>query len=418
MTLPNTRKEALEQLERFAPQTARQYALERNYDRGPSSRENVSLLSAAIQRRLISEKEVLQAVSHLHSLEASEKFSQEVLWRSYWKSWLELRPNVWHDYQLSLKNLKRRDFSRYVEALSGKTGIECFDFWRKELQETGYLHNHARMWFASIWIFTLALPWELGAHLFEEELCDFDSASNTLSWRWVAGLHTPGKHYIATAKNIHTFTEGRFFPDGILNENPSPVSHSPVSIQLAHERLVPFRPTTAKTGFILHLEDFSVETLDWGNFRPSTVAILDPKLILFPGERSNRVHQYNQMALKDTLARTSVFFSSPVELFSEGILFDRVQEWAQRHQLKEIVLMKPWQGYLKDHWETFETGGESLSVKRRYLRRDYDRELAGKARSGFFSFKSELKPLWLRLQAGNKKETVWEVLADSEPAHT
>lgn len=56
MTLPNTRKEALEQLECFAPQTARQYALERNYDRGPSSRENVSLLSAAIQRRLISEK--------------------------------------------------------------------------------------------------------------------------------------------------------------------------------------------------------------------------------------------------------------------------------------------------------------------------------------------------------------------------
>jgi len=418
MTLPNTRKEALEKLERFAPQTGSQYALERNYDRGPSSRENVSLLSAAIQRRLISEKEVLQAVSHLHSLEASEKFSQEVLWRSYWKSWLELRPIIWVEYQLSLRNLKRRDFPRYAEALSGKTGIECFDFWRKELRETGYLHNHARMWLASIWLFTLALPWELGAHLFEEELCDFDSASNTLSWRWVAGLHTPGKQYVATSKNIHTFTEGRFFPDGVLNENPSPVSHSPIAFQSPIERFVPFTPSPAKTGLLIHSEDFSVETLDLGNFRPSTVAILDPNLISFRGQKSPRVHQYNQLALKDAFARSSAIFASPVELFTEGTLIEKVQEWIQRHQLQEVVLMKPWQGYFKDNWETLEPLWESLSIKCRTLRRDYDRELAGKARSGFFSFKSELKPLWHRLKNGNKKETVWEVLADSKPAHT
>jgi deoxyribodipyrimidine photo-lyase len=65
----------------------------------------------------------------------------------------------------------------------------------QELVETGYLHNHARMWFASIWIFTLRLPWELGADFFLRHLLDGDAASNTLSWRWVAGLHTKGKHY-------------------------------------------------------------------------------------------------------------------------------------------------------------------------------------------------------------------------------
>jgi deoxyribodipyrimidine photo-lyase len=77
-----------------------------------------------------------------------------------------------------------------------------FDDWAQELVATGYLHNHARMWFASIWIFTLRLPWELGADFFLRHLIDGDPASNTLSWRWVGGLHTPGKTYLATADNI------------------------------------------------------------------------------------------------------------------------------------------------------------------------------------------------------------------------
>ena len=43
-------------------------------------------------------------------------------------------------------------------AEEGRTGIDGFDDWARELIKTGYLHNHARMWFASIWIFTLRLP--------------------------------------------------------------------------------------------------------------------------------------------------------------------------------------------------------------------------------------------------------------------
>jgi deoxyribodipyrimidine photo-lyase len=79
------------------------------------------------------------------------------------------------------------------------------------------------MWFASIWIFTLNLPWQLGAALFQKYLVDFDAASNTLSWRWVAGIQTAGKHYIARAENINKFTEGRYNPVGLLNENPRPI---------------------------------------------------------------------------------------------------------------------------------------------------------------------------------------------------
>ncbi|MCK7502530.1 MAG: hypothetical protein MZW92_81430 [Comamonadaceae bacterium] len=72
------------------------------------------------------------------------------------------------------------------------------------------LHNHARLWFASLWIFTLELPWALGADFFLRHLLDGDPASNTLSWRWVVGLQTPGKIYLARADNIARFTAGRF----------------------------------------------------------------------------------------------------------------------------------------------------------------------------------------------------------------
>ena len=85
-----------------------------------------------------------------------------------------------------------------------------------ELRTEGWLHNHTRMWFASIWIFTLRLPWPLGAALFEHHLKDADAASNTLSWRWVAGIQTPGKHYLARAENIARYTNGRFDPRGDL----------------------------------------------------------------------------------------------------------------------------------------------------------------------------------------------------------
>ena len=79
------------------------------------------------------------------------------------------------------------------------------------------------MWFASIWIFTLELPWQLGAEFFMQHLYDGDPASNTLGWRWVAGIQTQGKHYLATEWNINKFTNNRF-KNIKLNENAHPIS--------------------------------------------------------------------------------------------------------------------------------------------------------------------------------------------------
>lgn len=216
---------ARERLEAIVPAMGSGYARKRNFDFGPADRTNVSALSPWIRHGLISETEVLAEALKHHSAAAAEKFIQEVFWRGYFKGWLEHRPGVWDDYvgqrEAGRGALEAQPGLRkgYTAAIAGATGIEAFDAWARELVETGYLHNHARMWFASIWVFTLRLPWALGADFFLRHLLDGDAASNTCSWRWVAGLHTAGKHYLARAENIAKFTAGRFDPSGQLDED-------------------------------------------------------------------------------------------------------------------------------------------------------------------------------------------------------
>lgn len=222
ITFEPTRGAGLERLEKFAARTGAHYATQRNYDFGSGDRSSVSALSPWIKHRLITEEEVLTQTLARHSLSASMRFVQEVFWRSYFKGWMQQHPSVWHRYQSSLEgaleDLERNKFHKtnYDEAIEGRTGIECFDHWCAELKSSGYLHNHARMWFASIWIFTLRLPWELGADFFLCHLVDGDAAANTLSWRWVGGLHTKGRIYLACPSNIAQFTNGRFEPAGQL----------------------------------------------------------------------------------------------------------------------------------------------------------------------------------------------------------
>ncbi|MCH8490780.1 MAG: aldo/keto reductase, partial [Oceanicaulis sp.] len=269
-----TRAAGLARLEAFTPAMGGVYAARRNEDMGPYDRSNVSLLSAHVRRRIVREEELVRAAIGAHGPEAAEKFVQEVCWRTYWKGWLEMRPPVWADYRAGLAgdlDALERDGAlaqRYTAAIEGRTGLECFDAWARELNETGWLHNHTRMWAASIWIYTLDLPWRLGADWFLRHLIDADPASNTLSWRWVCGLHTPGKTYLARAGNIARFTNGRFKPSAhdLAAEAP-PLAEDP-----GHPPPVPLAPGAEPdagapsflllTGEDLHPESWGLEGLD------------------------------------------------------------------------------------------------------------------------------------------------------------
>jgi deoxyribodipyrimidine photo-lyase len=270
-----TRAAGLARLAAFLPRAGRDYAALRNHD--DAAKSHVSTLSPWLRHRLIGEQEVIAAAAHTHG-NAAEKFVSEVLWRTYWKGWLELRPQVWTAYRaglaraldrLAVESGLRADWEA---ACTGRTGIDGFDDWARELADTGYLHNHARMWFASIWIFTLRLPWELGADFFLRYLLDGDPASNTLSWRWVGGLHTPGKTYLATADNIARHTGGRFRPQGLAREAlplPGPPNPPPMAPPQGD------RPDPqAATALILHEDDLDPDLPLTSGPRPVATALL------------------------------------------------------------------------------------------------------------------------------------------------
>ena len=214
-------EKATEDKLKFIQKGLRDYSSKRNYDLGPESRENTSNLSKYISHRIINEYDLVKEVLSQYNLQKVDKFIQEVFWRVYWKGWLEHRPEVWRDFVDSDPTYSEEE---YKKAINGETGIECFDDWVKELKTENYLHNHTRMWFASIWIFTLNLPWELGARFFMKHLFDGDAASNTLSWRWVAGIQTQGKNYLARESNIRKFTNQRY-TNTSLNENALPLEN-------------------------------------------------------------------------------------------------------------------------------------------------------------------------------------------------
>jgi hypothetical protein len=275
----------------------------------------VSQLSPYIRRRLITEPEVVKAALAEHSPEDAEKFIQEVVWRSYFKGWLELRPTVWSDYVSGLDadlndlSIDRRRSAQIEAAENGTTGLDCFDAWAAELLETGYLHNHARMWFASIWIFTFGLPWRIGADFFFRHLLDGDPASNTCSWRWVAGLHTRGKTYQATASNIATFTEGRFAPrDADLAANTSVVQREELKGvgDVGSLRSVS-APTKGVPTLLLQTEDdCTLEDFDVASLDICAGVVLTTSHLRSPRDLSERVVDFEVTALTDAAARANI----------------------------------------------------------------------------------------------------------------
>jgi deoxyribodipyrimidine photo-lyase len=395
-----TRAAGLARLRAFAPNAGSAYASGRNTDRGPSDRSNISALSPFVRHRLISEEEVIGEVLRLHRLSLAEKFVQEVCWRSYWKGWLQLRPVMLERFDAERQALRAelshsRGLAKAVQrATDGATGIACFDAWADELVTTGWLHNHTRMWFASIWIFTLRLPWQLGADFFYKHLLDADPASNTLSWRWVAGLHTRGKHYLARAENIARHTQGRFNPRGELNEQAGPQGEDqppPAPRRLPPAPAVPAGPIA----WLVTDEDLCAETVrPWQDAlaRASGIAALAPVAV---GEPDAPAARFKAAALDDGLLRAAAVTGGP----SAGVLEPGdVVRWARGAGAQALVTPEAPTGltaWALDRLEP-ELAASGLALVR--LRRDWDQRTWPLATAGFFRFKEAIPDLVAHLK--------------------
>ena len=397
-----TREAGLQRLRAFIPSTAKAYAERRNVDEGwdgeapagPERRRAVSGLSPWIQRRLVLEREVVQEVLTAHGPRAAETFIQEVMWRTYWKGWLAMRPSVWEDYlddrdrdsRLVESNGRLRRV--YERARQSQTGIDCFDHWCHELRATGYLHNHVRMWFASIWTFTLELPWTLGAALFERHLLDADAASNTLSWRWVAGLHTRGKHYVARAENIRRFTSGRFDPAGALAQSPAALHE-----QRDHPRepLPMFDPIEPgpRSGLLLTTEDLTPERSELRELPFASIAGGLPGSVF--DHAAPRIHQFNADALDDGLRRAASSFEVHTSRLPDGPEYtSAVTAWARSADLDRVVAFAPQIGPWIEPFERLATELRSVDIELVLHRRAWDRDLFPHATAGYFKFKKAI----------------------------
>lgn len=366
------------------------YARVRNYDE--SGHRGVSRLSPYLRCRLVSEEEVVQAVQSRYEPRRVEKFLQEIVWRTYWKGWLEMRPEVWSDYLQSLSaNMDGNDYSAEMlrQAYGGRTGIDCFDHWVSELLETGYLHNHARMWFASIWIFTLKLPWELGADFFYRHLLDGDPASNTLSWRWVAGLQTRGKHYLARAENIQKYTHGRFYPKGQLNEEAEPLVEEKDFVRKPLPAAAAWpQADGVRRGLLLLGEDCSVEATALREIPFATVLGWSPRAILSAFNLAEKPLAFHQAALEDALVRAGEIWQCPSELLNSGEPLGEIARLAESRQLEEILYLEPPVGPWRSAIDRLKVNRPNLPL--RPLRRPWDQSLWPHASAGFFRFKKKV----------------------------
>ena len=370
------REQGIAKLKEFSENHLSNYAKSRNFDYGPSKRDNVSNLSKYITHRIIDEQEVIQTAHSKFAYIKIEKFIQEVFWRTYWKGWLEMRPRVWTSYIEDLKQLeKQKDSVEYQQAISGKTSIECFNDWASELIKYNYLHNHARMWFASIWIFTLKLPWQLGADFFLKHLLDGDAASNTLSWRWVAGLQTKGKNYLATKFNINTFSAKKYEVLK-LNDQASPLFETTsFEIQPLHFDKV----ENENSLFLLHNLDSNF--LQKFQNKYQCYALLDFNSILESQNYSKQVLDFKASINEELIDQLKSNFNSDLVVKNKEDLLKIVKD----KNIKNIITPYINCGYENDFMNEIKK-----KIKITYLARDYDQFCYPFATKGFFGFKEQI----------------------------
>jgi len=391
-----TRDAALARLEEFLPVAGR-YAADRNFVR--PGHPNISRLSPWVQKRLLLEEEIVATARGRWPFEAVEKFVQEVYWRTYWKGWLEQRPAAWSRWVDAVPRLRdsmsAAQRSTLEAALAGRTGIAGFDAWAQELLATGYLHNHARMWFASIWIFTLKLPWELGAAFFYEHLLDGDVASNTLSWRWVAGLQTPGKTYVARADNIAHYTDGvHVTAAGRLASDPFAITEEPlpkVAAWVEDPAQVASLNSFDRIGLWLYPDDLAVEQGELAELKIQVINASWPKSIVERAGWSEKVTAWTQASLRDGATRSGQHFGVEV---TSGVSIDlaaSLVEWAKRNQLQAVVAYRPFVGPWLSEALALESALASAGVRLIWRRRAWDAEHFPHATRGYFPFWERIK---------------------------
>ena len=393
---PLTRRDALSAWRAFLPKVAA-YASSRNHVQ--VGHENVSRLGACIRFRTLLEDEIIADTLEEHPFPVAEKWLQEICWRRYWRGWLEMRPEVWRQWRKQVRSsrhtLPAGTLARAEAVSSGRSGVACMDKIAQELIETGYLHNHARMWWASFWIHVEQLPWELGADFFFRHLLDADPASNTLSWRWVAGLQTPGKTYLVRISNIEKYapsylrgneTGSERLEDGVVsarspqeiaNPDRSPLVDYPTSLA----------QTNGRTGLWLHTDDLLPEIGPLAELAPvSIAAYFSEHVYKTIYELSAQRIASLRAVTQDGLDRATAHYGAPAVIVEAEDPVLGLGAWAKQEGLSEVVAFAPLIGPVHDIIHRLKLHLSELDVRLTLIRRPSDVTAFSFATAGFFPF--------------------------------
>ena len=377
----------------YLPNTGSYYRDNRNYSYDFANNKNTtSLLSPYIRYRLISEEDIIKKTLSINPFIKTEKFIQEIYWRTYWKGWLEHRPEVYDDYLSQKYKLFQSlsNTSTYQKAIKGETHLTFFNDWVKKLKEDGYLHNHVRMWFASIWIFTLDLPWQLGANFFMENLLDGDPASNTLSWRWVAGIQTKGKHYLARKNNIIKYANINIKEDIKLNEKAVCIEEN----KSYFPKDLIFDNTTNNDLDSIVIPTDELNFIENNKYKFKNI---------FSGIPLNdyKDHKFSQK-VKDHIKKITIsnfkdnnFYKNYEYVIDFENYYELFKNWIKKKNIKNIGLPYVTKGNWKNIYKNLILDNPSINFV--YLHRNYDIEAWKFANKGFFNFKKHIPELISKL---------------------
>ena len=174
----------------------------------------VTRLSPYLTHGLLGLREVYESVSARHPLDNKHKFVFELGWRAYWHHvWAHLGDGIHPSIHAGLLPDESYQPVMPDDVLEARTGIPAIDLAVRELYETGYLHNHARMWLASYVVHLRKVHWHVGAQWMLGHLLDGDVASNHLSWQWVAGTGS-SKPYLFNADNVAKYAPAHWHSSG------------------------------------------------------------------------------------------------------------------------------------------------------------------------------------------------------------
>lgn len=339
---------ALEQLSTLEPE---QYGRERGYPDRYSTR-----LSAYLRHGILS---LAQARDHGLSLVPASapskawKYVNELSWRDYFvRVYAEVGDLIWQDFQPYKTGLRadeyRYDFPDDID--QSTTGLVCIDSWSRDLRETGYLHNHVRMWFSSYIIHHRRVWWQGGARWFMTHLLDGDPAANNLNWQWVASTFR-AYPYLWNRANLQKYVGDKYCAPCPLREAGCPFhgTYAALSARLFPEK----RAAEGETG---HLEPANLKGVPWqGPPTPQKapegdvvvwvhgdrLSPLNEALSAYPGRPS--VFVWDDELLKRwviSAKRLTFLHESVAELpvhVLRGVVADEVARFAQAHGARTVA---------------------------------------------------------------------------------